>query len=225
MIKLVISLIVLGIINAIVVRLPGIDVSIPGLPITIPTVVTTVIGVMMISMVLRFGYEVSPPIRGTFPSFPELAIIVANLVYLAAVGIAYTSFEGLVHPFLLDTPWVYPLVFLAIAILPVVRVASTLLGSVDKWSAWISGRISRVPGELVTCPECGKKIASDAEFCSSCGAKLAGLKIEAGIRRCPKCGAELEPDATFCNKCGTKIEREPEEEFLFRVKEEGEGRE
>ena len=48
------------------------------------------------------------------------------------------------------------------------------------------------------CPTCGKRVAVDAMFCSSCGTKL-------GANNCPGCGAPLDPNAMFCSSCGTKV--------------------
>ena len=47
------------------------------------------------------------------------------------------------------------------------------------------------------CVECGAEVASNAKFCSECGAKI--------IRKifCSECGTELKPNQKFCSECGT----------------------
>ena len=205
-IRLVISLIVLGIINAILVRLPGINVRIPGSPIRISAVVSAVIAVIMIGIVMRFGREINPPLRYALPSFPEVADVVTNLVYIGAIAIAYVYFADIVYPFLVGASWVYPLVFLAIAILPAVRIASTLLGSVGKWTAILSKKVEEVAGEYIRCPKCGELLPKGAKFCSKCGASLAEVKAKPEGIICPNCGARIPPGAKFCPECGAKVE-------------------
>jgi len=47
------------------------------------------------------------------------------------------------------------------------------------------------------CPKCSTENAEQAEFCLSCGAKLA--------LACPQCGTELPAQARFCFACGTQV--------------------
>ena len=49
-----------------------------------------------------------------------------------------------------------------------------------------------------TCHNCGGAVASDANFCSHCGARL--------ILVCSGCGAQREPDDLFCTRCGMALE-------------------
>jgi uncharacterized membrane protein len=137
-IKLVVSFIILGVINAVLVRLPGVDIIIPGLPIMMPDIISAVIGILMVGVMVKFGYEIYLTIKNILPSFPEVAIIVLNLAYIGAIGIAYVYFAGITYPFLRGVRWVYSLLFLAISILPAVNIARALLGSIDRWSTLIT---------------------------------------------------------------------------------------
>jgi class 3 adenylate cyclase/tetratricopeptide (TPR) repeat protein len=47
---------------------------------------------------------------------------------------------------------------------------------------------------VTTCAACGAENASEARFCSACGAQLA--------TPCAACGAPLAPEARFCSACG-----------------------
>lgn len=51
----------------------------------------------------------------------------------------------------------------------------------------------------MNCSKCGAKLATDAIFCTSCGAK-----VETPKNVCSKCGALLRDDAIFCEQCGTR---------------------
>ncbi len=56
-----------------------------------------------------------------------------------------------------------------------------------------------------TCPACTAINAADADFCSSCGARLASIT-------CGKCHNDNDPDATFCKRCGSELSEKPTEE-------------
>ncbi|RSN76307.1 zinc ribbon domain-containing protein [Candidatus Methanodesulfokora washburnensis] len=80
------------------------------------------------------------------------------------------------YPFLIGATWVYSLIFLAVAILPAIRIASTLLGSIEKWTTLLHKGISEISGEFDTCPNCGKKVPNGSLFCPYCGSKIAEAK-------------------------------------------------
>lgn len=205
-IRLIIALVVLAIINVIITNLPGINILIPGSPVTIATVAGVLIALIMISIVLRFGLEIGPSVRGAVPTVPEAGTVATNLVVIIAVWIAYSSFGGILQPFLRQVPWAYSLIFLAIALVPAMRAVTALMGSVDKWTSLVKGKIPSPISETVTCPnpDCGKQMSKGAKFCNFCGTALV-MEVEVKANRCPSCGMILTPSSRFCNNCGTKI--------------------
>jgi hypothetical protein len=50
-----------------------------------------------------------------------------------------------------------------------------------------------------SCPKCGAPQATNARFCSECGAPL-----KEDIK-CAKCGAKLTPGVKFCSQCGEEV--------------------
>ncbi|MBI2907398.1 MAG: zinc-ribbon domain-containing protein [Chloroflexi bacterium] len=48
------------------------------------------------------------------------------------------------------------------------------------------------------CWNCGSPVASEANFCSRCGAALSSV--------CPICGAQGKPEDRFCARCGASLE-------------------
>ncbi|MFQ5710700.1 MAG: zinc ribbon domain-containing protein [Candidatus Geothermarchaeales archaeon] len=177
-IKLLISLIVLGIIRAISVGPPGVNVPIPNIPITVATAVDAVIGVAMIAVVLKFGREIAPPTRDFFPSYPETAAVASNAVRLGAIWIAYVSFRSLILGLMPELWWVYPLAFLTVAIIPTYRVAAALFRGIDRWTNLIIRKIREAAEEYVTCPSCGRRLAAEAKFCSHCGIELTKSQLD-----------------------------------------------
>jgi RNA polymerase subunit RPABC4/transcription elongation factor Spt4 len=51
--------------------------------------------------------------------------------------------------------------------------------------------------ELLKCPGCGKRLASDFEFCPHCGYRQKP--------KCSKCGKEVSKGFTFCPYCGSNL--------------------
>lgn len=52
---------------------------------------------------------------------------------------------------------------------------------------------------VATCPNCGKKLETNAKFCPECGHKLQTDD------RCPSCGEKVSPGAKFCPNCGGRL--------------------
>jgi len=116
LIRSAIILVVLLVIRTILLILPGINIEIPNIPITYSMIVNVVIGVLMIFAVLKFGREVDQPMKILLESSLEIRRAITNLIYLAAIGIAYPSFYPLVRGIEPNFVWAYSLVLLIIAV-------------------------------------------------------------------------------------------------------------
>ena len=176
LIRLVIILIVLWVIRTVLLILPGIDIQIPNIPITFYMTVNVVIGVLMIFIVLKFGRDVDQPMKILLESSPEIRAAMKNLIYLAAICIAYLSFYPLVDGIAPQFMWAYSLVLLVIAIFPIAMVATAFYRGIDRWTDIISKRLIKPelgPEERPhKCPSCGSSLAPDASYCANCGAKV-----------------------------------------------------
>src|SRR3954462_950605 len=53
------------------------------------------------------------------------------------------------------------------------------------------------------CPNCGKSISKQAEYCNGCGCPTAN-----SWSTCPRCRSSVGTDSRFCWKCG--LEQNPE---------------
>jgi restriction system protein len=51
---------------------------------------------------------------------------------------------------------------------------------------------------LITCPECGKEISSQASSCPNCGAPVAK-------KFCQNCGERIDVDCVVCPHCGKQV--------------------
>jgi len=148
---------------------------IPFIPLTFAVIGNVVLGVLMLAIVLRFGREITPPLKNISASSPITSVIV-NLVYLAAIGIAYVSFYPLVEGFLPDFVLMYSLVLFVVAVLPIGRISMAFYRSIDTLTYVISKRLVRPRGgadkEQERCPFCGSPLKPDTVFCTNCGAKV-----------------------------------------------------
>lgn len=177
LIRLAIILVVLVLIRAILLRLPGINNAlISEIPITISMVVNVLIGASMIFIILKFEREIDHPMKSILESSLETRSLITNSIYLTAIGLAYILFYPLVDGIVPTFMWAYPLVLLLVASIPILRVAKAFYRSVDKWTETISKRLIKPklgpeerPG---TCPSCGSSLAPDASYCTNCGAKV-----------------------------------------------------
>jgi len=62
------------------------------------------------------------------------------------------------------------------------------------------------PGAEFACPDCGTRVAPNAQLCPSCGAQFAEETVEQF--ECPLCNAVVDVDATSCPSCGVQFAQE-----------------
>lgn len=209
-ISLVIGLIILGIINGILTSLPMIRrLMLPWFPISAGAIISLVIGIIMIVIFLNFRREFVPQLQAALPTFPESGPIVVSAINLCIIIIAYTMFDGVILPLVRGFSWVYPLVFLLIAIAPIYSLAMTLYRSSGKITDLLTGKVAEATGELVKCSKCGETTTSGTKFCPKCGTALTLPVTEVVAIKCSKCGAENKSTDKFCANCGEPLSEEP----------------
>jgi hypothetical protein len=207
-IRLLIQLIVLVIVNWLLTALPMVKaISIPGLPVSITSIISFVIGLVAIIIILVFRRDFVAALQACYPNFPQAAIIVSEAITLAIIVIAYASFEGSVKPLMLQLSWLYPVIFLALALWPLYILITTLYRSSGPVAEWTSTKLA--PGHTastdeVKCPSCGKFSPYLAKFCTSCGASTGTIVCS---DKCTSCGAVNRQQDKYCLNCGTLIDK------------------
>ena len=203
-IRLVVILIFLGIVGFIVQRLPMLtDLVIPELDMSAAYLGKTVISLIMIGVIWNFGQELAPELQKALPGWQESASLLKYLVFLISVIIAYGALLPLAYRLLLDQIWIYQVLFVLLALFPVILGGLTLYKSVDKITNLLGNQASKMID--VTCSNCGTINPPTGKFCQKCGKELV-LDVKKPIsKKCSNCGTENSSDAGFCSNCGNTL--------------------
>ncbi len=215
--RLVVRLIVLVIINWILTALPMVKaISIPGLPVAITSIISLFIGLVAVTVILVFRQDFIPRLRANYPGYPQAATIVSEAITLAIIVIIYVMCEGSIRPFMQQLAWLYPVIFLAIALWPLYALIMTLYRSSESIADWASTKIAPAPtvgiANELKCTSCGKLIPSSARYCTSCGAST-GTSVSGST--CTSCGAVNRAQDKYCLNCGAL--RDENEDYDTRV--------
>jgi hypothetical protein len=207
-IRLLIQLIVLVIVNWLLTALPMVKaISIPGLPVSITSIISFVIGLIAIIIILVFRRDFVAALQAKYPNFPQAAVIVSEAITLLIIVIAYASFEGSVKPLMLQLSWLYPVIFLALALWPLYMLITTLYRSSGPVAEWASTKIGQRPTagmEEVKCPACGKFSPASAKYCTNCGVAAGTVLCS---NKCTSCGAFNRQQDKYCLDCGALLDK------------------
>ena len=207
-ISFAITLIVLIIIRVIILRLAYMDQVVANI-FTVADIAAAAISVVFIVIVAIFAKIISRIIGQLLPLFPGTSSLINNIMLIIIIIIAYSSFDTFIVPFFIlhEIAWLYPIIFLILAILPLYRI----IAIVYRNSGNIVYLFRKKPSPFIQteegkCPNCKAVIKNDAQFCSNCGTRIEKIeKQDIDINRCPNCGYEVEANSAFCSNCGAKI--------------------
>jgi uncharacterized protein YacL len=171
-IRIIITLFILAIINAIIMSLPWLNTPIPGFMWSIPTIISAIISTIMIVIVWKFGVTINPIIQNQYPKFAELPTIVMNAIYLVCLVIAYGAYKHLMSYFLWNFIWIFDIAFLVVGLYLVYILATLLLKSSDKLSEIILHDVKQATGGKKVCKKCGTENPISNKFCDKCGSRL-----------------------------------------------------
>lgn len=129
-------------------------------------------------------------------------VITSGIVALGSlvgwiVSLVGRSYFGYVFSSFAFTPFLYFLIFGAIAVLVLVK------------SERFREMRAAARAKGVICPKCGSVIPPGGAFCAACGTQAPPPQPPAAPetgtpRLCMSCGAELPTQAMFCSHCGAK---------------------
>lgn len=170
-IRVIITLFILAIINAIILSLPGVN-TLSMYMWSIQTIISAIILTIMIVIVWKFGVTIGPIIENQYPKFTELRTIVMNAIYLICLVIAYNAYKHLLISFLYNFTWIYEIAFLLVGLYLVYILATLLMKSSDKLSEIILHDVKQATGGKKVCKKCGTENPISNKFCDKCGSRL-----------------------------------------------------
>ena len=194
------------------------DLDIPNLPFTAQKIIGLLITLLIVAVLVKFGTDIRGQMEMAFWRFPESGQLVAAVVYIVAIIIAYNALSPWLDIALAENAWIYQLLFLILMAIPIVMIGVVLYRNIDTIADLITTRPARPLVEARaaspsgrTCPQCHATNPPEAKFCLQCGAALPEPEpappeaVAPSTAVCPNCGAENEPGARFCMECGTQL--------------------
>jgi len=118
--KLIIAVVGLLLLQTLVLALPMVqEIPVPaGLPLPVLAIVKIVIASVILVLLVNFAFEIGDNLEVAFPTFPQGGSIIRWVILLVAVLIGYGAYHVLAETFLGHYAWIYPLIFLGLAMVP-----------------------------------------------------------------------------------------------------------
>ena len=135
-IRLLAGIIVLIVVQSIVLGFPGITTQIvPGTAFSIASFVIFTLGLIVAAVVLKYGTQLANVVSDTYKAYRAYAPILAWIFQLTAIYILYSVSKTMVSSFFASAPWAYPLIFLAMALLPTIKVVVAVVHALEGQNA------------------------------------------------------------------------------------------
>jgi len=131
-IRLLAGIIVLIVVQSIVLGFPGITTQIvPGTAFSIASFVIFTLGLIIAAVVLKFGTQLANVVSDSYRTYKAYAPILAWVFQLTAIYILYSVSKTMVSGFFASAPWAYPLIFLAMALIPTIKVVVAVVHALE----------------------------------------------------------------------------------------------
>jgi hypothetical protein len=134
-IRLLAGIIVLIVVQSIILGFPGITQIVPGTAFSVSSFAILTVGLIVAVVVLKYGTQLASAVSDTYKSYRAYAPILALIFQLMSLYILYSVSKTMVSGFFASTPWAYPLIFLAMALIPTVKVVVTVVHALEGQNA------------------------------------------------------------------------------------------
>jgi hypothetical protein len=135
LIRLLAGIIVLIVVQSIVLGFPGITQTVAGTSFTIASFAIFTVGLVVAAVVLKYGTQLASAVADTYKAYRAYAPILAWIFQLMALYILYSVSKTMVSSFFASAPWAYPLIFLAMALIPTVKVVIAIVHALEGQNA------------------------------------------------------------------------------------------
>ena len=134
-IRLLAGIIVLIVVQSIVLGFPGITQTVQGTTFSIASFAIFAVGLVVAAIVLKYGTQLASAVSDTYKAYKAYAPILAWIFQITALYILYSVSKVMVIGFFASAPWAYPLIFLAMALIPTVKVVVTVVHALEGQNA------------------------------------------------------------------------------------------
>ncbi len=146
--RTLVTLLGIWILKLIVVSLPFFKaLSIPNFPFTILQIVNLLIAMLIVAIILNFGFGLSKYWPMEFPKVPEAGTVLAMIIFLIGLTSAYGSVKELLETLVegSEAVLILQIAFLVISALLLVRAALVVYISLPKWLNSLRDSITTPP--------------------------------------------------------------------------------
>lgn len=126
-IRLVVGVIVLVVVEAVILGFPGIGYNVGGTAISVANIAVFAIGIIVALIVLKFGTQLAETASDAYKNYKSWIPLLAYFFQIIAIVILYEVTSGIATPYFSSQPWAFPLIFLLIALLPTIKVVTSVV--------------------------------------------------------------------------------------------------
>ena len=130
-IRLVVGVIVLIVVEAVVLGFPGIGYNVSGTSFSVADIAVFAIGLVVALIVLKFGSQLAETASDAYKNYKSWIPLLAYFFQILAIVILYEVTSGIASPYFASEPWAFPLIFLLIALLPTLRVVTSIVHALE----------------------------------------------------------------------------------------------
>jgi hypothetical protein len=134
-IRLLAGIIVLIVVQSVIMGFQGITQPVAGTSYSVANFAIFTLGLVVAAVVLKYGTQLASAVADTYKSYRAYAPVLAWIFQMMALYILYTVSKTMVSGFFANAPWAYPLIFLAMALIPTVKVVVTVVHALEGQNA------------------------------------------------------------------------------------------
>ncbi len=131
--RLVAGIILLVVVESIVLGFPGLTQTVPSTSVTITSLVIFLVGLIATIIVFKYGTQLSNAASEAYRALKNYEEVLTYFFQIAALYILYATSKTLVSAsgVLRSTPWAYSMIFLAIGIIPTIKVVVNTIHTLE----------------------------------------------------------------------------------------------
>ena len=131
LVRLLAGIVVLIVVQSIVLGFSGINQIVQGTSFSVASFVVFTVGLVVAAVVLKYGTQLASAVSDTYKNYKAIAPVLAWIFQLMALYILYTVSKTMVSSFFASAPWAYPLIFLAMALVPTIKVVVAVVRALE----------------------------------------------------------------------------------------------